>query len=299
MKGCITPGEILSNQDQALSVFGSIAEDIIYADFRAKYGYSYGEVYKDDYNPAAYLYFLSRHNPNLNLMQYASGLSSLELGINRPDILIHSIGDRSFYEIKPDSATGTIAGVEKVLILAATFARFNLHYRPGTFYTGCSIRVAYLAGQIAVTLNAELKEQGLITYKLCLECNHVLELAVIAAILRYVIQQMNKQAKGKSFTPVDLTPAFAREGQLSMFATTLGLAAMTVVASVGWKYFWKAVIKRFAVRGATALALAAADGPLPVGDLIAAGMAILTIVDVIRFSRPLWDEAAKIKAQEA
>lgn len=41
MKGCITPGEILSNQDQALSVFGSIAEDIIYADFRAKYGYSY------------------------------------------------------------------------------------------------------------------------------------------------------------------------------------------------------------------------------------------------------------------
>lgn len=298
MKGCITPGEILRNGDQSLSVFGGVAEEIIYADFMSKNAYSLGEVYKDNYNPAAYLYFLKLHNPKLNLYSYASELSSQELGINRPDILIDSIVSKVFYEIKPDSITGIAAGIEKVAILAMTYARFNLPYQPGMSYKGCNIIVAQLPRRIKVTLKADLKEQGLITYKLCLESDKDLDLEVLAALLRYVIQQMNKQAKQKTFTPVDLEPAFAREGQLTAFATALGLTAMTVVAAVGWKYFWKAVIKRFAIRGAIAATLAAADGPLPVGDLIAVGMAIWTIIDVIRFSSALWDEAARIKAQE-
>jgi len=65
------------------------------------------------------------------------------------------------------------------------------------------------------------------------------------------------------------------------------------------KYFWKAVAIKFAARGATAALLAASDGPLPVGDLIAAGLAIWTIVDIIRLSDTLWAEAGRLAKQEA
>jgi hypothetical protein len=58
-----------------------------------------------------------------------------------------------------------------------------------------------------------------------------------------------------------------------------------------WKQFWKTVAKRFAIRGATAAALAAVDGPLPIGDLISLGLAIWTVWDIIDLWDELWDEA--------
>lgn len=84
-------------------------------------------------------------------------------------------------------------------------------------------------------------------------------------------------------------------------ATTLGLVMAVgagVAAAVTWRHFWRAVIVRFAVRGAAALGLAAVDGPLPVGDLIAAGLAVWTIVDIIRLSDELWRDASVIAQQE-
>ena len=63
--------------------------------------------------------------------------------------------------------------------------------------------------------------------------------------------------------------------------------------------FWKAVVARFAVRGATAAGLAAADGPLPVGDLIALGLTLWTVIDIIRYSDQLWRDADRIARQGA
>ena len=75
------------------------------------------------------------------------------------------------------------------------------------------------------------------------------------------------------------------------------MAAATGV--VAWKYFWKAVAKRFAVRGATALALSAADGPLPVGALLALGLGIWTVIDIIRLNETIWNEAAQLQRSGA
>ena len=47
------------------------------------------------------------------------------------------------------------------------------------------------------------------------------------------------------------------------------------------------------------LQIAAADGPLPIGDLVAAGMALWTVVDIIRLNDELWRDAARIKQQGA
>jgi len=59
------------------------------------------------------------------------------------------------------------------------------------------------------------------------------------------------------------------------------------------------VVKRFALRGALAATLAAVDGPLPVGDLIAVGLSIWTIVDIIRLSDQLWKDALEISREGA
>jgi len=73
---------------------------------------------------------------------------------------------------------------------------------------------------------------------------------------------------------------------------------LKVVLKAGWRQFWKVVIKRFAVRGATAVALAALDAWLPIGDLIAIGLLIWTIWDIINLWDAIWQEAEILFEQE-
>ena len=65
-----------------------------------------------------------------------------------------------------------------------------------------------------------------------------------------------------------------------------------------WRHFGQAIIKRFALRGSIAAALAAVDGPFPVGDLIALGMAVWTAVEIALIANELWTEAEKIAQEE-
>jgi hypothetical protein len=299
MEGCLAPSEVPGIPAEDVSAFGKIAEDLIYMDFCAQHQYALSDIFADDNNPSSYLYFLKSRNSFLRLENYAGMLSETRLGMLRPDIIIHSSFEKAFYEIKPDSASGRRAGIMKVGTLSATYIHFNLPYTPGVTYKPGEITVASFAGQLTAKLKIQLIGPGLIVYKLCLNSNAVIDLATLAAILRYIIKKMNEQRGGRSFRPIDLRPAFAREGELSGLARALGLVMVTAAAAVGWKYFWKAVAKRFAARGATASLLAAADGPLPVGDLIAAGFAIWTVIDIIRLSSELWTEAAVIARQEA
>jgi hypothetical protein len=299
MEGCIAPSEVPGISAEERSMFGKIAEDLIYMDFCAKHQYALTEIYADDNNPSTYLYFLKSRNPSLRLDNFALSLRTTNLGIVRPDIIVHSFVEKVFYEIKPDSVSGRRDGITKVGTLSATYIHFNLPYTPGLTYKPGDITVASFAGQLTVKLKIQLMGPGLIVYKLCVDSNGSLDLVTLAALLRYVIKKMNEQQGGRSFRPVDLRPAFTREGELSGLARVLGLVMTGAVAAVGWKYFWKAVAKRFAARGATAALLAAADGPLPVGELLAAGMAIWTVIDVIRLSNVLWSEAAVIAREEA
>ncbi|MFO0606354.1 MAG: DUF4157 domain-containing protein [Polyangiales bacterium] len=70
--------------------------------------------------------------------------------------------------------------------------------------------------------------------------------------------------------------------------------APPIGAGATWGQFWRVVVRRFALRGAAAAGVAAADGPLPIGDLIALGLTIWMIWDLIRLWNELWREASTL-----
>ncbi len=77
-------------------------------------------------------------------------------------------------------------------------------------------------------------------------------------------------------------------------SVAVGVGAATVAAVAGralWRHFWRVVIQRFAIRGAIALGLSAADGPLPFGELISLGIAAVTVIQIISDWDDLWREA--------
>ena len=302
MQGCLAPSEIPGITSSEASVFGSVAENIIQADFCRQYACMSGNVFMDSNNPAAYLYFLASKNPHftqekqIDYFERAWGQKLAKV----PDFLVHMPGEQVFYEVKPDSTSGIGAGVDKLGKLLATYGYYSLPYTMGIRYRPNSHRVAFLGGRLTVELRVRMAHQGLIVYKLCLKSDEQLEIAVVAALLAMIVREMNRRRQERIFRPIDLEPVFRQDEHLWELAAKLGLVfAATGVAAVGWSYFWKAVAKKFAVRGAAAAAMSAADGPLPVGELLSLGLAVWTVVDIIRLSDELWADAARLKAQGA
>ncbi|APZ94607.1 hypothetical protein [Fuerstiella marisgermanici] len=302
MQGCIAPSEIPGISSTEASVFGAVAEELIYADFLKTYVRRGTEVFQDHHNPAAYLLFLATNNPHFTeQMQrdyferaWAQKLAKV------PDFLVHKPTEKAFYEVKPDSTNGMKAGVDKVGKLSAVYRYYRLPYHAGNVFTPRDHNVASYGTALRVVLRVRRVAPGLIVYKLCLESEGTLELATLAVLLAYIVREINKQKGTGGFRPVDLAPAFQSNRQLVDVAKALGITlAVAAAATVGWKYFWKAVAKRFAARGAAAALMSAADGPLPVGELLSAGLAIWTVIDIIRLSDELWRDAAIIARQEA
>lgn len=298
MKGCLAPSEIPGIASGDASIFGNIAEEFIYADFVQHFGMHSGQVYSDHYNEAGYIYFLTQNNPHFDetlQLGFYSMLRSRKLGVRRPDIILHTNTEQSFYEIKPDSVSGRAAGVEKVGILSASYQFFHLPYIPGTKFRPRSHRIAYLGNALQIDLVPRLIGPGLIAYKICVNTEGVVDVVALSALLALVVKEMNKSSN--SISALDLQPIFARKELLEL-ARNLGIAATGItLATVGWRFFWKAVIKRFAARGSTAAFLSALDGPAPVGELLAVGLGIWTIVDIVRFSDEIWREAENIARQ--
>ncbi|MGE0482141.1 MAG: hypothetical protein AB7Q17_16900 [Phycisphaerae bacterium] len=310
MQGCIAPSEIPGVSSQEASVFGQVAEALIFADFCTQYVGVSNQVFWDQNNPAAYLYFLASNNPQFTERLQRDFYARLraESLMFVPDILVHKPDEKAFYEIKPDSTSGMAAGVQKVGTLRAVYPYYQLPYVAGERYTPRDHNVAGLGQALRATLRVRRVAPGLIVYKLCLDAEGELALATLAVLLAYIVRQMNQQRNSGQFRPIDLRPAFQSNQQLADLARTLGLtfataataaAGVAVVRSVGWRHFWKAVIVRFALRGAAALGLAAVDGPLPIGDLVAVGLTIWTVVDIVRLSDELWVDAARIAREEA
>lgn len=306
MKGCIAPSEVPGVTVKEASQFGAMAEELIYADFCMRYACGSGDVFRDANNPAAYLYFLRKHNPRFTQSvqtDYYTRLRGAEM-LRIPDFLVHTFAERAFYEVKPDSQSGMSAGVEKVGYLGATYPFFRLPYTAGLVFRPRDHVVARLGTLLEAKLHVRLAGPGLLVYKICVVSDGTIDMATLILLLRYIIREMNRQRRSSGFVPVDLAPIFARDQQLGDLARTLGLpavaaAAAASAATVGWKWFWKAVAKRYAPRAAAAALLAAADGPLPVGDLIAAGMLVWTIVDIVRLNEELWRDARRLRAEGA
>jgi hypothetical protein len=69
------------------------------------------------------------------------------------------------------------------------------------------------------------------------------------------------------------------------------LVAKKLVRSKGaWRLFWRIASKKLAVRGTLAVTMAAIDGPLPIGDLLAIGLSLWTIYDLVSMWAQVWSE---------
>ncbi len=306
MKGCLAPSEIPGIIESEYTIFGKIAEELIYMDFCTKYTIIGAEVFRDDNNPAAYLLFLATNNPQFTEAKqklFYAQLNSEKLSgktLNRiPDFIVHKTAEKAFYEIKPMSKSGLADGALKVGVLKAVYPTFGLPYKAGNVFTPKDHVLAQAGKALKIILKAERVDDGLICYQICLESEGVLETVTVAMLMRLVVQEFNKQKGNKTYKPVELIPVFQRNPRFHDIARLFGITLAAAATALAWKYFWKAVAVRFAVRGSAALALSVADGPLPVGELISLGIAVWTIVDIVRLHDQLWKDAADIKAKEA
>lgn len=89
------------------------------------------------------------------------------------------------------------------------------------------------------------------------------------------------------------TPQRPRQPTIRPRPPVVGRPPPSVARSLLWRRFWRAVARRFAVRAGTAAALALADGPLPVGDLLSLGLTIWTVYEIIELWDELWEEAER------
>lgn len=298
----VAPSEIPGISKQVLSDFGHFAEELIWADFCAQNpsARASGSLFRDDHNPAAYTYFLTTKNKQFGiaLQKDLHGRLRRHHMFYIPDFLIHTRTERAFYEIKPWSKSGLEAGAQKVGNLSAAYKYYRLPYVAGHVFNPRDHVVAHVPGLLKVKLLVRRAVPGLVVYSLDLECGETVELAVRLALLAFIAAKLAAMKKLRVFKPIDLSNVLAHRS-IAQFATDMGLvAASGAGATIGYRYFWKAVMKKYAARITASGVLMAADGPLPVGDLIAAGLNLFTVVQIIRDSRELWMEARRIKANE-
>jgi hypothetical protein len=60
-----------------------------------------------------------------------------------------------------------------------------------------------------------------------------------------------------------------------------------------WRKFWHAAAKKLGVRGTAAAGLMAADGPIVFGDLLALGLTVWTIFDLVMLWYDIWSEVSE------
>lgn len=88
-------------------------------------------------------------------------------------------------------------------------------------------------------------------------------------------------------------PGFTPAGGVEAYYTSVaaGTLVLESPAELVWREFWKRVVAWLARRGIVVASLAAADGPVPIGDLIALGLSIWLIWELIERWDVLWQEA--------
>ncbi len=88
-------------------------------------------------------------------------------------------------------------------------------------------------------------------------------------------------------------PGFTPSAGIEAYYTSLtaGTIALELPAALVWREFWKRVVAWLAKRGLVVAKPAAADGPLPIGDLIALGLTIWLLWELIELWNTFWEEA--------
>lgn len=148
-----------------------------------------------------YLAYLFAHNPGIDQAR------AIRLATERaipgpdgqllyiPDMMSHAAPQRtSFYEIKPDSPSGSRAGEEKIASVDAFIHDLNLPYKPGTQWSP-DRKIPLFRGVVfglLVTVSFHYHRHpsihGLIQYHFCVEADTVLlQVALALAILAVVL----------------------------------------------------------------------------------------------------------------
>src|SRR5262249_37193073 len=195
---CLAPSEFLTTPTAA--AFGAVAEAIIQADYLTNVGrtsvfpvspFDFIDITHGFGNTALYIAFLKANNPRLSVSQLAVLSAGGDLKI--PDIMTHDPPRRTeFYEIKPNSVTGRLAGTTKVALIDAVMTGFSLPYRPGIQYAP-NKRVLLFSGtplgaRLEVFFHFQHIAPGLIVYEICAEGELAkLGLRVLLAILAIII----------------------------------------------------------------------------------------------------------------
>lgn len=195
---CVAPSEFLTTP--TASAFGSIAEAIIQADYLKDVGrgaffpaspFDFIDISHGFGNSALYIAFLKANNPKLSVSQLA--VLSLGGDLKIPDIMTHNPPRRTeFYEIKPNSPDGRLAGTTKVALIDAVMRGFSLPYTPGIQYTP-NKRVKIFSGtplgaRLDVFFHFQRIAPGLIVYEICADGElEKLGLAALLAILAVII----------------------------------------------------------------------------------------------------------------
>ena len=178
--GCIAPSAVVS--PGAAAAFGLVAEAVIASRYLAHVGRaSFFPASTKDFqdisigfgNTTLFIAFLKANN-KLSVTQLTS-LSAAGL-VSIPDLMTHDPPrSREFYEIKPNSVDGRVAGQAKVASLSALFSFLGLGYRPGTRWKPTERIVLWSGFIVGARIEAILSffssptVDGLILYELCIE----------------------------------------------------------------------------------------------------------------------------------
>ena len=208
-KGCLAPSFVVDVA--TASLFGTLAETLIEMDYLSVMGGTpFADVFLDNpLGPMAYVAFLASHHPTLDKVKLAlqTGLSG---GVLVPDIL--DTRSPEFYDVKPNSPDGRVAGRGKLAAIDAFMAFNKLPYGRGSSYTptpslpiplagsALSAAIVQVAGPAAlppllacgvpvVTLAPTRTTSGLLVYEVCIEADLDCYLKVMAleAIIAAVI----------------------------------------------------------------------------------------------------------------
>lgn len=108
-----------------------------------------------------------------------------------PDLLTDDGTITEFYEIKPNSPSGIVDGIEKVTKIGALMGFFNLPYVPGTKFNSDK-KVLIFKGimfeiEVKVFFHFFRLQAGLIVYDICVEAGVAIEDIVAKAIIGAIV----------------------------------------------------------------------------------------------------------------
>jgi hypothetical protein len=175
--------------------FGLLAERYIEQNYCEQLGpCTRNDDYFDDYNPTDWRDFIAAHD---HRFWSPAGRQRVDRACDdvgeRPDIASVKGRRWEYYEIKPQSPAGVIAGYRKLIQIAGLMNVLEQRYVPGTTYRGATIPIAEGTVRqlpLRVWLEVKLDEiPGLIVYQLCLagDLKKLLKLMTLAALILIVI----------------------------------------------------------------------------------------------------------------